>query len=93
MTKKAIWGVKLLFSLHFQIIDHHWRNSGQELKQAFLCNLSVTFVQAHQRQDGDWKTLHGRFVSYQGILGDFVVNLKQARVIRGEGALFEEMFP
>jgi hypothetical protein len=30
---KAYWGGKDLFGLHFQI--HHWRKSGQELKQGW----------------------------------------------------------
>jgi hypothetical protein len=31
--QKASWGEKNLFGLYFQIIIHHWRKSGQELKQ------------------------------------------------------------
>jgi diadenosine tetraphosphate (Ap4A) HIT family hydrolase len=33
MTKKASWGGKSLFGLHFHIIVHHEWKSGQELKQ------------------------------------------------------------
>lgn len=33
--QKASWGGKSLFSLHVQIIVHHWRKSGQELKQGW----------------------------------------------------------
>jgi hypothetical protein len=33
--QKASWGGKGWFSLHFQIIIHHWRKSGQELKQGW----------------------------------------------------------
>ena len=29
----ASWGAKSLFGLHFYVAVHHWRNSGQELKQ------------------------------------------------------------
>jgi hypothetical protein len=32
---KVSWGGKGLFGLHFQIIVHHWRKSGQELKQGW----------------------------------------------------------
>jgi hypothetical protein len=31
--QKASWGGKGLFGLHFHIALHHWRKSGQELKQ------------------------------------------------------------
>jgi hypothetical protein len=31
--QEASWGGKGLFSLHFQIAVHHYRKSGQELKQ------------------------------------------------------------
>jgi hypothetical protein len=33
--QKASWGGKGLFGLHFQIIVHHWRISGPELKQVW----------------------------------------------------------
>lgn len=33
-AQKASWGGKGLFGLHFHIIVHHQRNSGQELKQS-----------------------------------------------------------
>jgi hypothetical protein len=33
MTKRASWGEKGLFDLHFCISVHHKRKSGQELKQ------------------------------------------------------------
>jgi hypothetical protein len=33
LDQKASWGGKGLFSLNFHIVVHHWRKSGQELKQ------------------------------------------------------------
>lgn len=33
---KASWGVKGLFRLYFNIIVHHWSNSGQEFKQDWI---------------------------------------------------------
>lgn len=33
--QKASWEEKGLFVLHFQVIIHHWRKSGQELNQGW----------------------------------------------------------
>jgi hypothetical protein len=43
MTKKQVGGGgrKGLFGLHFQIIDHQWRKSGQELKQGMNLELEA----------------------------------------------------
>jgi hypothetical protein len=32
-NQRASWEEKGLFSLYFQMIVHHWRKSGQEIKQ------------------------------------------------------------
>jgi hypothetical protein len=45
MTKKASWGEKGLFSLHFHTAVHHQRKSGLELKQ----------VRKQELMQGPWR--------------------------------------
>jgi hypothetical protein len=40
-VQNASWGGKGLFCLHFQIINYHWRKSGQEPKQSWNLKAGV----------------------------------------------------
>ena len=54
--QKASWGGKDLFSSHFQIIVHHWRKSGQELKQGRILRQELT--QKPWRDAAYWLASH-----------------------------------
>ena len=55
MTKKQVGGGKDLFGLHFQI--HHWRKSGQELKQGW--NLKSGADAEAMESAAYWLASHG----------------------------------
>ena len=53
-NQKALWEGNGLFGLHFQITVHHWRKSGQELRQGW--NWRQELMQSPWI--GVWPTLH-----------------------------------
>ena len=57
---KAVWGGKGLFNLHFYIIVHHQRKSGQELSRAGAWRQKP--MQRLWRNAAYWLTPHGLLI-------------------------------